>query len=183
MAHYIDLHHALIRLSQRRYEGWERGKVKMREKEKVRERESPWPAAVAQCPQAVCSTPDTNFTPQLPFTPHCITICMASSPLIMLITCPDLLHEKWMYLAVRCLQIQLTAIQRCTFRGAWMGRFFHVAGFIQVPCFKKKLFKWTGSHCNKKHGEKCVCGFVHTRGWGGWISVHTYPNIRWAPAK
>lgn len=36
MIPYVDLHHAL---SQRRYEGWERGKVKVREKEKVREGE------------------------------------------------------------------------------------------------------------------------------------------------
>lgn len=42
IAPYIDLHHTLLfRLLQRIYEWWERGKVKVRKKEKVRERESP----------------------------------------------------------------------------------------------------------------------------------------------
>lgn len=45
-------------------------------------------------PPSSLSTPDTNFTPQLPFTPRCITICMACSSLIMLITCPELCLEK-----------------------------------------------------------------------------------------
>lgn len=84
-----------------------------------------------------------------------ITICIAYSVLIMLITCLTLCCEKWLYLAVHCLPIQLTVWLKCTFRRLWMARFFHVAGFIQTT-EKFIQVNWFRS-ATKKLREKSEC--------------------------
>lgn len=84
-----------------------------------------------------------------------ITICIACSVLIMLITCLTLCCEKWLYLAVHCLPIQLTVWLKCTFRRLWMARFFHVAGFIQTT-EKFIQVNWFRS-ATKKLREKSEC--------------------------
>lgn len=90
-----------------------------------------------------------------------ITICIAYSVLIMLITCLTLCCEKWLYLAVHCLPMQLTVWLKCTFRQPWMARFFHVAGFIQAPekCIQVNWFR----SATKVTIEKWVCSCPNTQ--------------------
>lgn len=76
---------------------------------------------------------DTNMTPQL----HPQT---SSLPYVWLSLAPDYANhlsspyrsQKWVYLAVGWLPMKLPLGSRCTFTHSSMGRFFHVAAFIQV---------------------------------------------------
>lgn len=105
---------------------------------------------------------DTNMTPKL----HPQTSAL---PYVWLSLAPDYANhlsspyrsQKWVYLAVGWLPMKLPLGSRCTFTHSSMGRFFHVAAFIQVhplhsPQPQNPIQCWRIQSSRKEIGEEHV---------------------------